>query len=141
MEQQREGPCPNSVAVSTSGDVSVADTGNNRILEIPWTYGAPTEVGSGLDSPHGVAVAVNGDVYIADTGNDRVVEVPCDRAKRTYGAQTTVGANLFRPEAVAIGSDGRSTLRISETAVWSKFLQAATQLSRARANNCGQPRK
>jgi sugar lactone lactonase YvrE len=96
----------------TSGNVFVADTGNNRVIEIPWvrasgTYGPATEIGSGLNSPHGVAVAANGDVYVADTGNDRVVEVPWDRSKDTYGAQTTVGANLLSPEAVAVGSQGK----------------------------------
>jgi hypothetical protein len=129
---------PDGVAVSTSGNVFVADTGNNRVVEIPWirasgVYGPATEIGSGLNSPHGVAVAANGDLYIADMGNNRVVEVLWDRSKDTYGAQTTVAPICSALGLSQSGQGAWSTLRTSGTTGSLKFPQAAVRLRRARA--------
>ena len=94
---------PNGVAVDpVSGDLYVADTNNNRVLEynapfagcakFPCVGGAAKMVfGQGgdltsnsannggvskysLNSPFGVATDGNGDLYVADTNNNRVLE-------------------------------------------------------------------
>ena len=57
---------PNGVAVDGAGDVFIADTGNNRVVEVR-PDGTQTTVGSGLNQPNGVAVDGSGDVFIADT--------------------------------------------------------------------------
>ena len=88
------------MAVDGSGDVFIADTGNNRVVEVK-ADGTQTTVGSGLNDPVGVAVDGTGDVFIADFGNNRVVEVKAD------GTQTTVGSGLNHPVGVAV--DGRAT--------------------------------
>jgi sugar lactone lactonase YvrE len=77
---------PNGVAVDSSGNTYVADTGNNVIREIvassseiKTVAGTGTSGYSGdngkstsakLNSPYGVALDSSGDIYIADTGND-----------------------------------------------------------------------
>ncbi|MGC9293299.1 MAG: hypothetical protein ACP5EP_11365, partial [Acidobacteriaceae bacterium] len=71
---------PNGVAVDSKGDVYIADTNNNRVVEEPWDsstsgYGTQTTVGTGLSGPAGVAVDSKGDVLIADTGKGTAVEV------------------------------------------------------------------
>ena len=58
-----------------AGDVFIADTDNNRVVEVPAGGGPQITVASGLNFPAGVAVDGAGDVFIADTGNNRVVEV------------------------------------------------------------------
>ncbi len=79
---------PNGVTVDGAGNIFIADSGNNRVLEVQNTTGAQVTIGSGLNNPTGVAVDGLGDVYIADTNNQRVVEVFAN------GAQTTLGTGL-----------------------------------------------
>ena len=62
---------PTGVAVDGSGNVYIADTGNNAIKE--WnasTQAVTTLVSSGLNNPYGVAVDGSGNVYIADQGDN-----------------------------------------------------------------------
>src|SRR5262249_33067566 len=65
------------VAVDWMGDVLIADTYNNRVVEVK-PDGTQTTVGSGLNSPHAVAAYGAGNIFIADTGNNRVVEIKRD---------------------------------------------------------------
>jgi 6-phosphogluconolactonase (cycloisomerase 2 family) len=92
---------PYGVAVDRTGDVFVADTGNNRVVEIPAGGGSQTTVGTGLNNPVGVAVDGAGDVFIVDQGNNRIVEVPVGG-----GTQTTVGTGLSSPQGVAVDGAG-----------------------------------
>jgi sugar lactone lactonase YvrE len=71
---------PTGVAVGTSGNLYIADTGNNRVIFLPWNlstnaYGAQREIGSQLVGPETVALNATGNVYIADTGNNRVIAI------------------------------------------------------------------
>ena len=63
------------MAVDAAGDVFIADSGKNEVLEVTSASKQLT-IGSGLSNPESVAVDAAGDVFIADTGNSRVVEVP-----------------------------------------------------------------
>ncbi|MEK7474689.1 MAG: kelch repeat-containing protein [Candidatus Coatesbacteria bacterium] len=79
---------PYGVAVDGSGNVFIADTGNNRVRRVDVTTGKiGTLAGTGvmsfnadhisatvaqLNAPSGVAVGLSGSVYIADYGNARV---------------------------------------------------------------------
>ena len=77
---------PNDVAVDGSGNVYVADTGNNAVEEIvAGTGGAASgtvssgstvvTLGSGFSYPNGVAVDGSGNVYVADTVHNAVEEI------------------------------------------------------------------
>ena len=65
---------PSGVAVDGSGDLFIADSGNNRVVEVK-ADGTQVTVASGLNQPFGVAVDGSGDLFIADTGNSRVMKV------------------------------------------------------------------
>jgi uncharacterized protein (TIGR03437 family) len=85
---------PRGIALDPSGNLYVADYGNNRVLRYPRpvnqagritpdiVIGQPnfTSVASGgatsssLRLPSGVAVAANGELFVADSGNNRVLE-------------------------------------------------------------------
>ena len=57
------------MAVDSSGNVYIADYGDNAIKE--WnaaTQPVAALVSAGLNGPRGVAVDSSGNVYIADTG-------------------------------------------------------------------------
>jgi sugar lactone lactonase YvrE len=69
---------PSGIAVDSSDNVYVADTGNNRIQKFDSTGTYLTQwggLGTGdgqFNSPSGVAVDSHGYVYVADTGNTRI---------------------------------------------------------------------
>jgi len=104
---------PQGVAVDGSGNVFVADTGNNRVVEeTPSASGYTQTVvaTSTLSGPFGVATDASGNLYIADTGHDRVLkEVPSVSGGTTTWAETTVanyaGDLLLLPTSVAVDSN------------------------------------
>jgi len=77
---------PSDVAVDSSGNVYVADTGNDTIRKIDTNYFVTTVAGGAgvrgrLDgtgiaarfyAPSGLSVDTSGKVYVADTGNDTI---------------------------------------------------------------------
>ena len=81
---------PHGLAVDASGNVYIADFGNNRIREVSTNGTINTIAGNGvsgysgdggpatlaaINGPSAVAVDPGGNVYIADTNGDRVREV------------------------------------------------------------------
>jgi sugar lactone lactonase YvrE len=81
---------PDAVAVNAKGDVYIADTYNNRVLEVTPSglitvvagTGRPGYSGDGhpgifasLDQPTGVAVDARGNLYIADAANNVIRRV------------------------------------------------------------------
>jgi sugar lactone lactonase YvrE len=116
---------PVGVAVDGSGNLYVADSGNNRVLEFtspfaacsntfPCVGGAASVVlgqgsslssntannggvsASSLDMPVGVAADGSGNLYVVDSGNNRVLE---------YNTPVTSGASA----ALVFGQGGSST--------------------------------
>ncbi|MHB8093095.1 MAG: NHL domain-containing protein [Syntrophales bacterium] len=97
---------PSGVAVDTSGNIYIADTGNNRIRKFTVGGNIITAAGTGsatvpagypvdnilavnttLNSPSGVAVD-GANIYIADTGNNRIRKVAADTGIITSFAGT-----------------------------------------------------
>jgi sugar lactone lactonase YvrE len=99
---------PAGVAVDGFGNVYIADTGNNRIVALPWTgsgYDAQiTLLQSGLITPMGLAVDAAGNLYIASSGNDKIVKLP--RSVSGFGQPIKVGTSFSGPAGVTIDSKG-----------------------------------
>ncbi len=90
---------PLGVAVDAAGDVYVADTGNNAIVEVQ-PNGNLFTIGSGFKQPSGVAVDAAGDVFVADSGNNAVKEV------LPNGTILTIGSGFNQPSGVAVDAAG-----------------------------------
>ena len=101
---------PAGVAVDGSGNIFIADTGNDRVVEIPATgsgYGAQFTVPvNGLSSPMGLAVDAAANLYIASNGNDRVLKLPF--TANGFGAPTRIGTGLYGPSSVAVDASGNA---------------------------------
>ncbi len=91
---------PLGVAVDAKGNVYVADSGNNRVVELAAGSTSQTVASfSGLDHPAGLAVDDSGDLAVTEPANDRVLELPA-------GSTQTVlpFTGLAGPTGVAISS-------------------------------------
>ena len=126
---------PNALTFDSKGNLWVADTGDNRILEFqtPFSNGESASVSLGqpnlsstmanttqstLDSPEGLAFDTHGNLWVADTDNNRVVEFVAPFATG-MGATVVLGQDsyfssglgtsqslLYGPESVAAAAGG-----------------------------------
>jgi hypothetical protein len=96
---------PDGVALNRNLDVFVADSGKNRVVEIPGDRSRQKNIGTGLQKPFGVAVDAAGDVFISDDAG--VYEV------HPNGQQIRVGSGLSHPGGIA--SDAAGDLFIADT--------------------------
>jgi hypothetical protein len=103
---------PRGVALDGNGDLYIADTGNNRVVEINASSMASvinTRLYQ-LSRPSGIALDANGDLYIADTGNNRILEI-------AGGGQTAIvnTASYALSGPLSVSVDGQNTLYITDT--------------------------
>jgi uncharacterized repeat protein (TIGR01451 family) len=122
---------PFGVALDTSANLFIADTGNNRIRKVTpdgvinTVAGIGTRAFSGdgnqatmalLDFPNGIAVDAGGNLFIADTNNGRVRRVTAGGIIGTFAGDGDYGpdgdggpatsASLYYPGGVALDSAG-----------------------------------
>ena len=105
---------PSGIALDTSGNIYVADTGNNRIQKLS-SIGAYLEKsgssgpGNGqFSSPSGVAVDSSGNIYVTDGGsNDRIQKFNSSLTYVTQWGTDGTGNGQFKdPGGVAVDSSG-----------------------------------
>lgn len=71
---------PEGIAINSSGDIWVVDTGNNRVQEFGpkgeylRQFGTKGKGNGEFSSPAGIAIDGKGNLWVADAGNERVQE-------------------------------------------------------------------
>jgi hypothetical protein len=129
---------PVAVAVDGSGNLYIADEGNNRIRLVGTNGVISTDAGNGtnaysgdgqpatnasLSNPKGVAVDALGNLYIADEGNNRIRQVGTNGVINTIAGNGANGfsgdggaasnASLSNPAGVAV--DGLGNVFIADS--------------------------
>jgi sugar lactone lactonase YvrE len=96
---------PNGIAVDSSENVFVTDTGNNAVYEILAAGGYTTvnSLGSGFKFPTDVAVDGSGNLFVADDGDGAIKEIV---ATGGYSTVKTLVKGLTFPVGVAVDADG-----------------------------------
>ena len=122
---------PSGVAVDASGNLFIADAGNNVIRKVGTNRSIMTVAGNGtngfsgdggsttaaeLSNPQGVAVDTAGNLFIADSGNQRIRKVGINGTITTVAGNGTNGysgdssaatnAELLSPYGVAVDASG-----------------------------------
>lgn len=119
---------PWAVASDHSGDLWVADWGNNRVVEFEpgiigpgftngqpaslvlgqpslSSYGLPHTTQTGMYAPEGIAVDSSGNVWVADQGNSRVLEF-VSPSTNGQAASIVLGQSSFTTSTPATTSTG-----------------------------------
>jgi sugar lactone lactonase YvrE len=118
---------PTGVAIDSSGNVYVADVGNNKIRKISATGIVTTFAGSGVQGfadgtsdtasfyyPHSIAVDASGNIFVADTFNHRIRKITSAGIVTTFAGNGSAGdidglgtAASFRfPQGIAVDPSG-----------------------------------
>jgi phospholipase C len=104
---------PFGVALDPDGDIWVADTGHDRVVEftpsghLVTSFGLAASLGGGLDQPEGIALDGAGHIWVADTGHDRIVEFTATGHVLTLlGSSGSGHGQLNQPTAVAVSRSG-----------------------------------
>jgi DNA-binding beta-propeller fold protein YncE len=102
------------VAVSSSGTLYVADTGNNRVQE--WLAGepptfatsfTPENIEGSFKEPDAVALDPSGNIWVADSGHNRVLEFNSNREfLRQVGTEGTGAGQFEGIQGIAANSSG-----------------------------------
>ncbi len=86
---------PYGVALETSGNVLVAESGTGSVLRID-AQGQSSAIAASLSKPCAVVAAQDGSVFVSEMGNGRVSRVD------THGNVSTVADGLGQPLAIAL---------------------------------------
>jgi len=94
---------PYGVAAEADGDIWVADTGHNRIVEFSGDGGYLSAISGSLSQPEGIAIDAAGDIWVASTGSDQIAEFSASgTVLARFGSPGAGPGQLNQPVALAV---------------------------------------
>ena len=127
---------PEAVAVDPSGNIWVADSGHDRVLEFNSERKYLRQFGSEgtgegqFKGIKGIAANASGDVYVTDSGNNRVQEFgPSGEHLRSFGSSAPGPGQLLRPTGIAIDSSGNVWVLNTSGTLVQEFSSTGTSIS------------
>jgi sugar lactone lactonase YvrE len=103
---------PAAVVADGAGNRFVADTGNNRVVMFPPTFGPGTVVGTGFVFPVGVAVDAAGNLFVSDAAFG-ISEVPNENGVLNTAHQSVITSAVQFPTGIRF--DKYQTLYIADS--------------------------
>lgn len=104
---------PFDVATDSSGDIYVADSGNDRIVKFDpsgnysMQFGMSGKYDGQFMDPRGVAVDKSGNIYVADTINNRIEKFdPIGKFILKFGSYGIDNGQFHGPYSVAVDKSG-----------------------------------
>jgi sugar lactone lactonase YvrE len=98
---------PTGLTADVAGNLYIADTGNNRIVYLPfeegWNTSAASVLGSGLTAPLATAIDAVGNLFIASSGSGQIFKLP---APVTSGVQQLAAVGYSNPSSLATDASG-----------------------------------
>ncbi len=98
---------PTGIALDNSGNLYIADTGNQRIVGVPyngtWDLSAASTVSSSLNTPLAVAPDPSGNLYVADSGAGQIYKI---LNPLTNPSTELVAVGFGKPSGLAVDASG-----------------------------------
>jgi sugar lactone lactonase YvrE len=98
---------PGGIAIDGSGNLYIADTGNKRVLFVPfngsWYVSGAVVLGSGMTAPSALALDTAGNIYVSDASAGDVFKL---QTALTNLVQTTVVTGYSSPSGLAVDPSG-----------------------------------
>ncbi len=119
---------PWGIAISSEGNVYVADTWNHRIQKfspdgqflMQWGYFGQAETSTAFWGPRDIAIDDSGRIYVTDTGNKRIVVFDSGGNFITEFGSPGLGSGQF-DEPVSLAIDDEGLVYVTDT--WNQRVQ------------------
>ncbi|MGP0075647.1 MAG: IPT/TIG domain-containing protein [Bryobacteraceae bacterium] len=119
---------PHGIAIDSSNNLYIADSGNNEVRKIT-PAGTITTIAGQLNNPVSVAVDAQGSIYIADSGNNRIAQVMSSGTASTFAKISGVLAVAVDASGNVVAADASQVWSVSENGSATSLITGLTSAS------------